>query len=169
MIMLERDKQAVYYSLYVGTEEVMKDGLYTGARKKVYGDVVEARMPISGARTAYGFVSSVVTMDFFGMDKPYSLTMWTEDMDCPITEESVVWLNMGEVGKFSPNVRYRQGMKAIYKGKIYAYKSSVPSIGAFDPNDWLAVPHNYIVTGISHTPNSIGYALKEVDFSENSN
>jgi len=169
MRMLERDKQIIYYALYEGVEEVQKDGVYTGARKKVYGNVTEVKMPISGARTAYGFVANVVTMDIFGMDKPYSKTMWTEDMDCPITEETIVWLNQGKLSEYSEQTEYQSGDKVIYDGKIYAYNSQSSSHGEFDPSLWALVPHNHIVTGISLSPNSIGYALKEVDFRESSN
>lgn len=168
MRMLERDKQFIYYALYKGVEEVMKDGVYTGARKKAYEAVTEIKMPISGARTAYGFVANVVTMDIFGMDKPYSKTAWTEDMNCPITEETIVWLNMGKLNDYSAESSYEVGDKVIYDGKIYQCVSAC-SVIEFDPSCWAEVPHNHIVTGISVSPNSIGYALKEVDFRENNN
>ena len=161
MITLVRDREYVYYALFEGFTEEQKDGAYTGSMNKVYGNVVQTKMPISGARTAYGFVSSVVQMEFFGMDKPYSKTMWTSDKNCPITEETIVWLGLGDVEDFDVRRSYIAGDKAIHDGGIY--RCEVPSEGEFDPQSWTVVPHNYIVTGISESPNMIGYALKEVD------
>lgn len=167
MITLVRDRQTFYYALYRGVEEIQRDGLYTGGRRKRYDPVVKAEMPVSGARTAYGFVSNVVQMDFFGLDKPYSKTMWTHDMDCPITEETILWMDMGKLNDYDPTSTYAVGDKVIHDGKIYECSSPIEDPTEFQPSAWTAVPHNYIVTGVSKTPNMIGYAIKEVDFSEN--
>ena len=164
MITLVRDRQTIYYATYKEVEEITKDGYYTGARKKVYDPVVKTEMPISGARTAYGFVSNVVQMDFFGLDKPYSKTMWTHDMSCPITEETILWLNLGDIEEYSEYANYAVGDKVIHDGKIVECTKSVEA-EKFNPTSWKPVPHNYIVTGISANPNMIGYAIKEVDFS----
>lgn len=164
MITLVRDREYVYYALYEGMVEIENNGVYTGGREKVYGDVVQTQMPISGARTAYGFVSSVVQMEFYGMDKPYSKTMWTHDLDCPITEESIVWLGFGDVRAFDDTYPYQVGDVAICAGKMM--RRLTAGKGEYDPENWETVPHNYIVTGISKSPNMIGYAIKEVDFRE---
>lgn len=157
MVTLVRDRERIYYATYRGVTEIQKDGLYTGAREKSYDPVALTMMPVSGARTAYGFVSNVVQMEFYGLDKPYSKTMWTHDMDCPITEETILWLNLGELSEYDGNYSYDAGEMVIRNGKIMEYTSS---------GTWEVVPHNYIVTGISKQPNMIGYAIKEVDFSE---
>lgn len=164
MITLMRDRQTIYYANFLGTEEIVKDGLYTGDRHKTYAPVQKVKMPVSGARTAYGFVANVVQMDFFGLDKPYSKTMWTHDKNLEITEETILWLNMGEVNEFDSSLVYGAGDKAIYDGKIY--RCTADGVSGFDQSAWEVVPHNYIVTGISETPNMTGYAIKEVDFRE---
>lgn len=165
MVTLVRDRERIYYALYRGVTEIQKDGLYTGAREKSYDPVALTMMPVSGARTAYGFVSNVVQMEFFGLDKPYSKTMWTHDMDCPITEETIVWLGLGELKAYSTSKSYKVGDMVIHDGKIVQCVTPVEQED-YDPEAWEAVPHNYIVTGISKQPNMIGYAIKEVDFRE---
>ena len=160
---LKKNRMPVYYALYLDKTEAMKNGLYTGYMDKTYGDIVKDRMGISGARTAYGFVSNVVVMDFNGLNKPYSKVMWTHEVDCPITEETIVWLDMGDIESFSQSKVYAVGNKAIYGGKIYECISASASI-AFDSSKWRAVPHNYTVTGISRTPRVISYALREAEF-----
>ena len=166
MLTLVRDRQTIYYATFRKVEEMTKDGYYTGARKKVYDPVVKTQMPISGARTAYGFVSNVVQMEFYGLDKPYSKTMWTHDMDCPITEETILWIGFGNVPSYSEEEIYEVGDVVIEDGKIVKCTKSV-EYEEFDPSSWEDVPHNYIVTGVSINPNMIGYAIKEVDFREN--
>ena len=168
MITLVRDRQTIYYATYRGVEEIMKDGYYTGERRKLYDPVRKTKMPVSGARTAYGFVSNVVQMEFYGLDKPYSKTMWTDKLDMPITEETILWLGFGNIATYSEFESYSVGDIVIHDGKILKCTNSVVS-ESFDPNSWAAVPHNYIVTGVSETPNMIGYAIKEVDFREDNN
>lgn len=162
MITLVRDRETIYYAKYLGEEEITKDGLYTGDRRKLYAPVEKTMMPVSGARTAYGFVSETVQMDFFGLNKEYSKTMWTHDKTLGITEETILWLKMGYVSTYSPYKKYAVGDKVIYDGKLYSC-TAVTNSAEFDPTAWKAIPHNYIVTGISETPNMVGYAIKEVD------
>lgn len=158
---LKRNKETIYYALYAGAEDTIKGGYFTGGKTKIYGSVVQAEMATSPPRTAYGFVSSVVTMEFFGYDKPYSKSMWTEDMDCPINEETIVWLGMGELSEYGGS--YEVGDKVIHDGKIYECISDTAA-AEFDSNAWSEVRHNYIVSGIAKSLNVITYALKEVDF-----
>ena len=163
MITLVRDRETIYYAKYLGEEEITKDGLYTGDRRKLYAPVEKVRMPVSGARTAYGFVSETVQMDFFGLNKEYSKTMWTHDKNLGITEETILWLKMGHVRKYCTYQKYGVGDKVVYDGKLYICTSVVSDATEFDPDSWKAIPHNYIVTGISESPNMVGYAIKEVD------
>lgn len=161
---LKRNKETVYYALYQGMSETMKDGLYTGGKTKEYGNVVSAEMTTSPQRTAYGFVCEVVSMEFFGKDKPYSKSMWTEDMDCPIDEETIVWLGLGDISGYDSDSEYEVGDLAIYDGKIYECTATVDEPSDFDPSYWSEYRHNYIVVGIAKSLNVITYALKEVKF-----
>lgn len=160
---LDRNKKTIYYALFESEEEEMRNGLYTGGKTKLYGPVVKTKMGTSGARTACGFVSSVTQMEFFGIDKPYSKTMWTSDINCPITEETIVWLDQGTLAKYDSEKSYTAGAKCIHEGKIYKCAEDTVA-GEFDPSVWNAVIHTHIVTGISKSLNFIVYALKEVDF-----
>ena len=159
---LRRNKRPVYYAMYEGVTEQTRDGLYTGGREKHYGDATLLMMDVGASRTAYGFVSSVVQMDYFGLDKPYSKVALCDDIDCPITEETIIWLDMGKLNEYSVDIGYSVGDKVLYDGKIYECSEAV-SQSEFDPTKWKEVPHNYIVSGIAKSINFIAYALKEVD------
>lgn len=159
---LRRNKRPVYYAMYEGVEEMMRDGYYTGGREKFYAPVQKVLMDVGASRTAYGFVSSVVQMELQGLDKPYSKVAMVDDINCPITEETIIWLDMGNLEEFSEEGEYSSGDMVIYDGKIWKCNQAVtPS--EFDPAAWDQVPHNYIVTGIARSLNFIAYMLKEVD------
>lgn len=169
MRVLHRNKRPIYYAVYEGKEEIVKDGLYTGSYKKLYGDVAVQKMDVGASRTAYGFVSSVVTMEYHGLDKPYSKVALTDNMNCPITEESVIWLDMGNLSEYSDASTYSVGNKVIHEGRIYECNQAVNSPSEFDSESWSLVPHNYIVSGMAKSLNFIAYMLKEVDFREDNN
>lgn len=161
---LRRNKRPVYYALYEGVTETKKDGLYTGGRDKSYASVQMIKMDVGASRTAYGFVSSVVQMDFYGLDKPYSKVAMVDDINCPINEETIIWLDMGDLAEFSEESEYAVGDKVLHDGKIWQCKQAVSPSGTFESDSWSEVPHNYIVSGMAKSLNFIAYMLKEVDF-----
>ena len=163
---LYRNKRPVYYALYEGETEIMKDGFYTGAHQKQYGDIQMQKMDVGASRTAYGFVSSVVQMEYFGLDKPYSKVAVVDDINCPITEETLVWLDQGKLSEYAADSTYAVGKKVLHNGRIYKCKQSVDTPSEFDENAWELVPHNYMVSGIAKSLNFIAYMLKEVDLRE---
>ena len=122
---LKRNQQTFYYALLTNTTAVTETGTgyKTGERTKTYGNPVEMKANISPAR-------GTVDMEIFGKDLDYTRTICTDDISCPITEESVLW-----IGK-SP----------------------------FGANN-TTTPHNYIVTQIAKSLNSITYAVRKVEVS----
>lgn len=116
---LARNKQKLHYALYSAHAEVYdEDGLFTGEYTEGYSEPVEIKMNISPAngRTA---------LDAFGIVSNYDKVLVTTDMDCPIAEDSILW------------------------------------IGA-DPTQ---NPHNYIVSRVARSLNSIVYGVTEVSVS----
>lgn len=85
---LARNKQTFYYALFEGiTEEVDEYGLYTGAQVPTYSKPVEERMNISpsNGRSA---------LEAFGINERYDKVLVTDNLSCPITETSVLWVDV---------------------------------------------------------------------------
>lgn len=83
---VRRDLKTIYYSLYLGETDEVDDGLYTGDKIKSYGDPVEMKINVGVARG-----SSVI--ELFGNDVPYDKTLITHDLNCPINENTVLWVD----------------------------------------------------------------------------
>lgn len=80
------NKQKLYYALYEGKEEIVDEyGNKTGNYTIQYSDPVEAYMNISPAR-------GTSDVEQFGINTNYTNTLITDDMACPIAEDSVLWI-----------------------------------------------------------------------------
>ena len=91
MRLLDRNKQAVYYAVLTGfTDATDALGNLTGEKVKTYSTPVKTRMYVSAAR---GSASDEV----FGVDTPYTKVLITDDMSCPITETSRLWVGIEPV------------------------------------------------------------------------
>lgn len=78
--------QTILYATYLGTQEVVDDnGLRTGERNKLYTVPTEYRINISASRGS-------AEDEPFGIDTKYDRTMLTNDMTCPINEQTILWI-----------------------------------------------------------------------------
>ena len=83
---LNRNKQTFYYALYKGeVEEQDTDGNYTGEREIEYYTPVKMKANISAAR-------GESDLNPFGIETNYNKTIVTDDMKCPIKEDTVIWI-----------------------------------------------------------------------------
>ena len=88
MRLLDRNLQNVIYSCYEGmTEETDSDGNYTGERVKTYTDPKTIRMNVSPAK-------GNAQASQFGTDISYTRTAMTADLNCPIDENSKLWIGI---------------------------------------------------------------------------
>ena len=90
-----RNKQDLWYSLKIRTEEVRDEqtGLLTGEHRVIYSEPVETRMSMSISSGANNLGSQgMVTLDPYGITTAYTHRMVTHDMNCPINEESLIWI-----------------------------------------------------------------------------
>ena len=82
---LKRNKQKVWYWLYKEDTEILDaNNLRTGEYRKTYE---EPQLVMSNVAPATGNAS----VEPFGVETEYSHIMVVEN-DCPITEESIVWV-----------------------------------------------------------------------------
>ena len=83
---LKRNHQTLYYSLYQGfTEVVDSNGYYTGEKIVSYSPPVKMRANISP-------VKGDSTIQLFGNLEDYDRVIVTCKMDCPIDENSILWI-----------------------------------------------------------------------------
>lgn len=84
---LERNKTSFYYALYLGKEEnIDADGNATGTYTILYSNPVECRGNISAS-------SGSVQVEQFGNDLQYDKVVVLDDVNVPIDEESVLWVD----------------------------------------------------------------------------
>lgn len=78
-----------------GSEEARdEDGLLTGETRILYSEPVKTRMSMSISSGANNLGSQgMVVLDPFGITTAYTHRLVTEDMNCPINEESRIWIN----------------------------------------------------------------------------
>lgn len=88
MKVLSRNCISVYYALVASeTDTTDAYGNLTGSPKLTYQDAVRTRM-VLGARQ--GFISSTP----HGLEENYSIQLMTDDMSCPITVGTIVWIGV---------------------------------------------------------------------------
>lgn len=82
---IQRNKRTIYYALYSGITEVVDDeGNYTGEQTVSYGEVVTARMNVSGGR-------GQAEIELFGVDNPFTRTAVTDDMTTAFDTDTIFW------------------------------------------------------------------------------
>lgn len=87
---LNRNKETIYYALYSGASEEMKDGLYTGEIVSTYATPVAIRASVSAAR-------GTADIDIFGVNTSYTKSIIVDDIACPIDEHSRLWVGRAPV------------------------------------------------------------------------
>lgn len=84
---LKRNQKTIWYALYVGeTEKVDGSGNFTGEIGPGYSEPVSMKANVSAAR-------GNADTELFGTDLQYSKTILTDDLGCPITEQSILWID----------------------------------------------------------------------------
>ena len=88
MIAMDINKTAFWYCLYTGVAQMLtvSDGYKTGEKGLVYAEPVKMEANISAAK---GYSEAEV----FGTDLQYDRVIVTCDMDCPIDENSVLFVD----------------------------------------------------------------------------
>lgn len=136
---LERNKQMIYYALYENSEPLLDEyGNETGQYVDTYSDPTPFRINVSAARGE----SSIKQ---FGEIENYDKTLITDDLNCPIRETSLIWI--GEINTLWSKLE-SQRWESL-EGKSWKEISTLP--------------HNYIVTKVAKSLNSIQFAVRRVN------
>lgn len=98
---LRRNTKVYYFANYVGKTELLdEDGNYTGESEIKYSDVKTVRGTLSA-------VTGSAETEMFGLFKDYDYTLVTDDMDCDIGEESILWITetpKTQTGTVTPSI-----------------------------------------------------------------
>ena len=128
---LARNKQTLYYALQTGLVDVTDEyGLYTGVQTPTYGTPVKAEMNISPA-------TGKTVLEWMGIATNYSKVLVTDDMECPITEDTILWI----------------GIEPTTTTVVNGTSTTVNN------------PHNFVVSRVAKSLNSIVYGVTEVSVS----
>ena len=114
---LERNKQDIYYALFVDTTDTTDEyGDYNGEPTASYTEPVLLRANVSASR-------GTADSELFGIDLDYSRTICIEGTDCPIKEDSILWI--GRVPDDKGTVKHNFIVKAVaisLNNTVYAVK-----------------------------------------------
>ena len=93
MHVLERNKEFLWYANPTGEEYVTDtNGYKTGERKITYGAPVKVKMSMAISSGANNLGSQgMAELERFGIVTGYTHRAVTDDMSCPMNEESLVW------------------------------------------------------------------------------
>ncbi len=87
MRLMKRNCRKIYYQLYLGKSPVIdSDGYETGDTQIDYANPVELTCNVSPA-------SGRITQEMFGTMESYDKVILTDQMDCPIDENSVLFVD----------------------------------------------------------------------------
>lgn len=111
---LARNKQTIYYALYLGKQEkIDSNGNHTGTYELTYGTPKMLKANVSAAK-------GTTDVEQFGINEPYTHTIVTDDLGCEIAEDSVLW-----IGKTPTDGKYNFVIQRVAKGLnsiMYAVK-----------------------------------------------
>lgn len=85
MIGLDINKKPFWYCLYNGSEMIEEGGYKTGERRLLYGEPKQMSANISAAK-------GTSEAEVFGTELNYDRVIVTCDMDCPIDEQTVLFV-----------------------------------------------------------------------------
>ena len=106
---LKRNKQKIWYATYLGYEDQMEDGLYTGDLVPTYSDPVMLMANVNPASGRTG-------IEPFGVDTNYTHLMVTDELNLPIDELSVIWFGREpevDGSPVAPNFRVTRVAKSL--------------------------------------------------------
>lgn len=147
MRLLSRNKRELWYANRASESYVVDaNGLKTGEKEQIYGTPVKmkASMSISSGANNLGS-QGMVTLDPYGITTAYTHNAVTEDMNCPLDEEAIVWYG-------------RQPTRTVTVSRVVNGETVTE-------DEEEPVPFNFRVVRKARSLNHLIYYLKEVDAS----
>lgn len=147
MRILERNKKDIWYATRASSTYVTdSNGLKTGEKEQTYSDPVKARMSMAISSGANNLGSQgIAELEPYGVVTGYTARAVTEDMTCPMDEQSKVWYGI------MPS--HTETRTMTVNGQVVTEEVEVQN------------PHNYTVVRKAKSINHLIFFLKEVDVS----
>lgn len=145
MKLMKRNKRKFSFALLQEKIDIKDtDGNYTGEAILAYSEAVSPKANYTPAR-------GESTTELFGNLQDYDRVIVVDDMDCPIDENSVIWIG-----------------KDVGDAELYVPLAPEESL---DPEDdlypeaggYLYEDYNYVVKHVARGLYSIAYAISKVD------
>lgn len=145
MHVLNRNKQDLYYANPTGWAYATdSNGLKTGEKVITYGTATKARMSMAVSSGANNLGSQgMANVEPYGIITGYTHRAVTEDLSCPMSEESRVWYGI------TPTTTHN--VQKTVNGETVTVEEIVNN------------PHNFEVVRKAKSLNHVVYYLKEVD------
>lgn len=90
---LERNKILIYYNQYLDKDSVIDEyGNETGEYTRIFSEIQKFRICVSSAK-------GEKIVELFGDNIVYDKVMTTADMQCPIDEHSILWIDETDTSK----------------------------------------------------------------------
>lgn len=147
MHLLERNKKVLWFANRTGeTYETDTNGLKTGEKTQTYGEPQKIRVAMSISSGANNIGSQgLADLNLRGIVTGYTHNAITEDMNCPMDEEAIVWYGIEPT--------HIEQTTAVVNGETVTQNVIVKN------------PYNYRVVRKAISMTNIVYYLKEVDVS----
>ena len=147
MHVLGRNKEYLWYANPTGEQYVTDaNGYKTGERKITYATPTKVKISMAISSGANNLGSQgMAELERYGIATGYTHRAVTDDMDCPMGEESLVWYKI-EPTRIETRER-------IINGQRQEVQTLIP------------VPHNFKVVRKAKSLNHLIFYLKEVDVS----
>lgn len=155
MRVLERNKKELWFANRLSESYVTdKHGLKTGEKEQTYGtpQKLKASMSISSGANNLGS-QGMVALDPYGLTTAYTHNAITEDMNCPLDEEALVWYEREPTVTETRTRTVEETIDGEVTTHTITEEVEVP------------VPHNFKVVRKAKSLNHLIYYLKEVDVS----
>ena len=145
MRILERNKKELWYANRVSDRYVTdNNGLKTGEKEQTYGTPTKVRMSMAISSGANNLGSQgIASLEPYGIVTGYTARAVTEDMNCPMEEQSRIW--------FGILPTHTETRTRTVNGETVTENVEVPN------------PYNYMVVRKAVSLNHLIYYLKEVD------
>ena len=129
MRILERNKQTLWYAnIYSVGYKTDENGFKTGEKEIQYGEPVKCRMSMAISSGANNLGSQgMAELEPYGITTGYTHRAVTEDLNCEMNEESIVWFRKepkDEQGNTTP-YNFRVVRKALSLNHLIYYLKEV--------------------------------------------
>lgn len=147
MRLLARNKRELWFANRISESYVTDaNDLKTGEKQQTYGTPVKLKVAMSISSGANNLGSQgMASVEPYGLVTGYTHNAITEDMNCPLDEEALVWYERTPTQTVTTT--------KIVNGETVSEETEVP------------VPYNFVVVRKAKSLNHLIYYLKEVDVS----